>query len=220
MEVVAGITNALAYFSIALPLLGWSLPALELPEVFQLLLASSGAALAGISSFCGSIIKLFKALMIVGGSCTSLQINNGALDMMAAAGGGGLVAGFLADEAISRMKDHAKTGNTGDEEGDKDLENGSGTSMVLELDSDYDALADKKQFGDEVCQDVVRAAGPDVEAGDIRIVDICRAPGPKTGILVYLAVHSDKASEQEVVKDLKAQLDDKDSLLRTGAQCS
>ena len=78
MEVVAGITNALAYFSIALPILGWSLPALELPEVFQLLLASSGAALAGISSFCGSIIKLFKALMIVGGSCTSLQINNGA----------------------------------------------------------------------------------------------------------------------------------------------
>ncbi len=213
MEILAGVTNALAYFSIALPILGWSWPALELPEVLQLLLASCGAALAGISSFCGSIIKLIKACLIFSGS---LQISNGSLDLMAAAGAGGLVAGFLADEALAQAQDNLKTGNTGDEQGDTDLENDEGSKMLLELDSDYDTIADKKQFGDEICQDVARAAGLNIEAGEICILDICKAPEPKKGVLVYLVVHSDKISEQEVVKDLKAQLNDKHSLLRSG----
>ena len=185
VEVLAGITNSLAYFSIALPILGWHIPGFELPEVFQFLLAACGAAMAGISSFCGSIIKLVKAFLIVGG----------ALKIPDLAGAGGLVAGFLADEALGRMQDKLKTGNTGDEEGDKELEKGDEGRMMLELDVEYDAIGDEQEFGDEICQDVARAAGLDVEAGEVRIVEICKAPDPKTGVLVYLAISNGDEGE-------------------------
>jgi hypothetical protein len=113
VEALCGITNAMAYFSIAMPLWGLNLPGFNLPQGPQFLLASFGALVSGISSFLGSIIKLIKAFLVLKGM---IQLpDNAALNVIAGTGAGGLVTGFLMDEAIGYVTSNVTSGNEPDD---------------------------------------------------------------------------------------------------------
>ena len=110
IEAITGLTNSLAAFSLAMPVWGLSLPGLTLPPGPQFLLVSFGALLAGISSFLGAAIKFVRSLLLLSG-LISLGSDNVALNILTGTGAGGLVAGYLIDEAILS----ATTGNEQDE---------------------------------------------------------------------------------------------------------
>ena len=105
VEILCGITNGMAYFSIAMPFWGLRLSGFNLGPDLQFLLASCGAYLAGIMTFLSSIIRLIKGVFVWMGWIKTTD--SAALNLIAGTGAGGLVAGFLVDEAIG----YATSGN-------------------------------------------------------------------------------------------------------------
>jgi len=110
VEALAGLSNALAYFCIAMPVLDIVVPELALPLELQLVIAALGSIMTGASAFVGSILRFMKSLLICAGAVSpplptiDLPDDNVALNVVAGAGAGGLVAGFLMDEAVGQAR--------------------------------------------------------------------------------------------------------------------
>jgi hypothetical protein len=101
----------LAYLSISLPMLHLDLPMLDWPLETKFVLAALGAMLAGVSAAWDSATRLLRAVLVCGGllSLPAVELpDNEALDTIASAGAGGLVAGFVADDLAARARAFAE----------------------------------------------------------------------------------------------------------------
>jgi len=161
-EALAGITNALTYISVAVPILSAEWPLLGgadwagLPDTVEFLIAACGSMIAGISSFFGSIMQLMSTVMV----CQGLVPSGPVVDFLAETGAGGLVAGFVADEAIAQA---TEGGDDKEEEQDEEDEAvqaalasapaGTSASMQLEMDM-KDVEGREEEFKAEVIGDV------------------------------------------------------------------
>ena len=210
----SGVTNTLTYFSIALPIMSqeWAFP-LEwsLPPLIQFLVASFGAMLSAGSALCGSVMQLASAIMV----CRGMVPSNPVLDFLANTGAGGLVAGFVADEALNQA---VEGGGNEEEEEEKEavrkaLEDApADTNVSMRLDMDFGNVEGKEEeFKAEVARDVASSLGAD--ESKIRVLSL--APG---SIWIHLEIEEGASpthpSPSEARLELERQARDPASKLR------